>query len=120
MPAWLLVIAQIVVFSTILLVIYYFLKKYLFSKMKVNKWVILALAVITFILPYIFYALNVKVSEKVINYVQAPLFVFLFLWYFDLMGFGRPKNGDAAKKHDIVIKPKAKPNRVKHMHEDEK
>jgi amino acid transporter len=116
MPAWLLVVLQIILFSIILLVIYSFLKKYLFSKIKVNKWVILILAILTFAAPYALYALNIKTSSKIINYVQMPLFVFLFLWYFDLLGIGHPKT----EKHDVVIKPKAKPNRVKHGNENEK
>jgi hypothetical protein len=57
------------------------------------------------------------------KYVIPGAFVILFLWFMDLMGFMKNRNvsktnttssnGKKDKKNDVVMRPKAKPNRVK-------
>jgi len=92
------------------------LKTFVLDKIKINKWIILGIAFAVFIIPPVaFPGLPVIVR----NYVIPGIFVILFLWFLDLSGFmknmntpsygGKKKN----KKDNIIIKPKAKPNRVK-------
>ena len=116
-------ILSIVVFSIIILVVYNVLKSYLLSKVKVNKWIILGLAMVVFILPMLIWP---TMPKYVANYIIPGTFVFLFLWFMDLSGFIKKKNvaktnynysGIASskkdKKNDIVMRPKVKPNRIK-------
>lgn len=118
MPGWLKFTLQIVAFAAIILVVYNVLKKYVLSKIKASKWVILISALLVFFLPTLIIALTKNVpNQMVISYIQMPIFVILFLWFMDLMGLGTTRN--IAKKNDIVIRPKAKPNRVKN-NEDKK
>lgn len=109
----------ILLFSIVVLGIYTLLKKFVFDKIKINKWIVLVIAFIGFIaLPLVFPTLPVIVT----NYVIPGISAVLFLWFLDLCGFMNRAQNKAAqttynkpksKKNDIVIKPKAKPNRVK-------
>jgi len=109
----------IALFSVVVLSIYTLLKKFVFDKIKINKWIVLVIACIGFIAPpLVFPTLPVIVT----NYVIPGISAVLFLWFWDLCGFmSRAQNKVAqanynkskSKKNDIVIKPKAKPNRVK-------
>jgi CDP-diglyceride synthetase len=122
---WLL---QIVVFAAVILVVYNVLKIYLFPKVKVNKWIVLALGIVTFFLPSVLASVtgNTFAEDSWFMLGTSGLFMIFFLWFMDLSGFSRKgktstKNnktsvsGFERKKgeKDIVIKPKAKPNRVK-------
>lgn len=112
MPEWLKFTLQVVAFAVIILVVYNVLRKYVLSKIKASKWVILISALLVFFLPTLIIAITKTVpNQMVINYIQMPIFVILFLWFMDLMGFGATRN--IKKKDDVVIRPKAKPNRVK-------
>ncbi|MBE6060539.1 MULTISPECIES: hypothetical protein [unclassified Clostridium] len=112
-------LGSILLFSIIVLGIYALLKKFVFDKIKINKWLVLIMAFIVFVVPpLVFTTLPVLVT----NYVIPGIFVILFLWFWDLCGFmSKTQNKIAkaaynkpkSKKNDIVIKPKAKPNRVK-------
>ena len=112
-------LGSIILFSIVVLGIYALLKKILFDKIKINKWIVLIMAVIVFIVPpLVFPTLPLIVT----NYIIPGVFVILFLWFWDLCGFmSRAKNKVAkasyntpkSKKNDIVIRPKAKPNRIK-------
>lgn len=112
-------ILSIVAFSIVVLVVYNVLKIYVLHKIKVNKWVILGIAMVIFVVPMIIWP---DMPKYVANYIIPGIFVFLFLWFMDLSGFIKKKNiaptnysigTKKDKKDDIVMRPKAKPNRVK-------
>lgn len=120
----LITVLSIVAFSVIVLVIYNGLKAYVLSKVKVNKWVVLAAAVILFIVPMVIWP---NMPTYASNYIIPGIFVVLFLWFMDLSGFMKNRstqkqnsktnissaNSKKDKKKEVVIRPKAKPNRVK-------
>lgn len=109
-------IVSILVFALGVLLIYNLLKPLVFEKIKVNKWLILALAIIEFVVPVLVWPTMPVIVEK---YVIPGVFVLLFLWFMDLSGYIKKAQPASTsqykkkKKDNIVIRPKAKPNRVK-------
>lgn len=113
-------ILKIIAGSIAMLVIYYALKAYVLPKIKVNKWIVLAAAIVVFIVPMMIWP-NMHIVVK--NYVIPGIVVILALWFMDLSGFIKKRNvpntnytttiNKKDKKKDVVIRPKAKPNRVK-------
>lgn len=95
----------IIVSAIIILGIFSILNRFILRKIKVNKWIILGAAVITFILPIVL-RLNVLWQQ----YFFSGLFAILLLWFFDVH-----QNKGQKKEKKMVIKPKAKPNRVKNL-----
>ena len=81
------------------------LSRYVFNRVRVNKWIILALAIIIFLIP-MFINLGSWISL-----IVSAIAVILLFWFFDVQRNGYPK---FKKDKKVVIKPKAKPNRVKH------
>lgn len=79
-------------------------KKFIFSKVKINKYIPLAISVIALI-----YQIFSKPNNIYVNAAVTIIIILFFAWYFDINQTGGPKK--AEKK--IVMKPKAKPNRVK-------
>ncbi|WP_235829995.1 hypothetical protein [Clostridium mediterraneense] len=92
---------------------YSLLSRYVFSKVAVNKWILLAIAVIIFIISFIIPGTGstIEITKVLITGIAA---IFLF-WFLDVSRSGNPRIKKAQKK--IVIKPKAKPNRVKNKTE---
>lgn len=116
MPAWLISLLQIIGFSIVILIIFSLLKTYVLSKVKISKWIVLGAGLLIFLLPVFISAVTKKVLSPVFtNYVQMPLFVIFFLWFMELAGFGSMPGTRNDKKDDIKIRPKAKPNRIKHL-----
>ena len=74
-------------------------RKYVFSKVRINKFIPLAIAII----------LLVVVTMTILT-------VTFFMWFLEIQATGGPKK----KEKEIVIRPKAKPNRVKHLNKDAK
>lgn len=115
-------ILSIIAGSIIMLVVYNLLKTYVLSKIKVNKWIVLAAAIVLFIAPVLIWR---DMPGYVRNYVLPGIFVVLFLWFMDLSGFIKKRNVSKTNyttasskkdnKKDIVIRPKAKPNRVRNF-----
>ncbi|MGH4118449.1 hypothetical protein [Clostridium sp.] len=113
-------ILKIIAGSIIMLVIYNVLKAYVLPKIKVNKWIVLAVAIVVFIVPMLMLP-NMHVVVR--TYVIPGIVVILLLWFMDLSGFIKKPNVSKTnytttsnkkdKKKDIVMRPKAKPNRVK-------
>ncbi|GAA0126065.1 MULTISPECIES: hypothetical protein [Clostridium] len=113
-------ILEIILFSIISLIAYSALRVYVFSKLKINKWVVLILALAIFLIPNFLWPTMPIVVNK---YIIPTIFVILFLWFMDLCGFlkgfdnVKTDNDSGYKKYNKsnnnVIKPKAKPNRVK-------
>ncbi|MDB1970140.1 MULTISPECIES: hypothetical protein [Clostridium] len=86
-------------------------KKYVFSKVRINKWIPLAIAAVLLIVQIFFKSIN-----PWINMGLSIVIVWFFLWFFDIQSTGGPKK----KEKKIEIRPKAKPNRVKHMQDQKK
>ena len=102
-------IAFIIALSLGTFIAYNFLNKYILYKLKINRWIILAAALLIMVVPA-FFSLNGYVWMG----IQSALFVVLFLWFVDLTKLKK----EEAKK--IKIRPKAKPNRVKHNAKEKK
>lgn len=116
-------------FAIIILIVYNVLKLYVLSKIKINKWIVFILAVIVLLLPTIVANLGVQLPKNLWwQYITSGIFMILFLWFMDLSGWINRKKPDSKNssssgtyigygkkdnKKDVVIKPKAKPNRVK-------
>lgn len=112
----------VLLFSVIVFIIYQLLKKFVFDKIKINKWIVLAIGIVLFMIPLIFFPAMPKI---VANLILPGGFVICFLWFLDLTGFMNKiekkaetttyntMNKRKNKKDDIQIRPKAKPNRVK-------
>lgn len=115
-------ILGMIAFSIVVFIIYYGLKTYLLSKIKISKWIVLAIAIVFFIAPVILWP---TMPVFIAKYVLPGVFVILILWFMDLAGFmkRRPVSNSKSnysntsykkdKKNDVVMRPKAKPNRVK-------
>lgn len=116
MPLWLKVVLQILFFVIIFLVVYNQLKIRVLSKFHPNKWIILGLAVAAFFIPTAITAyFKYDINGTVWQYVQSAVFIVLFLWFIDLRSgaiYNTNNRRTIKKKNDVIIKPKAKPNRV--------
>lgn len=97
-------ILSFVIMLTITFLVYMFSKKYIFSKLNINKWIPLSISLILIILQYIIGITNPYIS---MGYSMLP--IIFFLWFMDIQNGRNIKT--TGKK--IIIKPKAKPNRVK-------
>jgi hypothetical protein len=117
MPMWLTVVLQVLFFVVIFLVVYNQLKIRVLSKLHPNKWIILALAVISFLVPTMIATyFNYNLNGTVWQYVQSAVFIVFFLWFIDLKNgsiYNTNNRRNANSKNNVVMKPKAKPNRVK-------
>lgn len=88
----------------IIIAAYIFSKKFIFSRVKINKWIPLSIAIALFIVQIALGAAN--------KYISTGLSIFavlFFLWFIDITQTGGPKK----KEKQIVIRSKAKPNRAK-------
>lgn len=121
----LLFIGSILIYAIVIYTVYSLLRKFVLNKIKIkiNRWIVLVIALVVFIVPPIIFP-NMPVI--IANYGVSGVVVILFLWFMDLSGFmkkseskavkasySKPINRPKNKKDDIVIRPKAKPNRVK-------
>ena len=97
-------IISFVLMFAIIVGVYVLCKKFVFGKVKINKWIPLVIAIVFFIAQILLGTTN--------KYLSSGLSIFavlFFLWFMDITQTGGPKK----KEKQIVIKPKAKPNRVK-------
>lgn len=118
MPLWLQFGLRVIVYAVIILVIYNLLKKFILNRFKPNKWMILLVGVAIFFIPSIIIFAAGVTNAKVIQVtqtIQSGLFIIVFLWFMDLSGIGGSSKRNLKSKNDVVIRPKAKPNRVKNM-----
>ncbi|MBC2579531.1 hypothetical protein [Clostridium sp. DJ247] len=117
MPQWLTLILQILFFVVIYLVVYTQLKNRLLSKLHPNKWLILILAAAVFFIPNIIAAYyKYNLNGTIWQYAETGVFIILFLWFIDLQtGAMYNVPGKRGKKDDVVIRPKAKPNRTNNI-----
>lgn len=105
------IIAYIVILMAIVALISFGGRKYVFSKVKVNKWILLTVSVVLLILQ-----MFMKIENPWITMLITLVIVTAFLWFVDIQSNGGPKK----QEKKIVIRPKAKPNRVKHLKKDDK
>ena len=82
-------------------------KKFIFNKVRINKFIPLAVAVVFFVVQIFYKTDNIYISAG-LTFVT----VISFLWFWDIQQTGGPKLN---KEKKIVIKPKAKPNRIKNQ-----
>jgi len=97
-------ISSFILMFAIIVGTYVLCKKFIFSKVKINKWIPLTISIVLFIAQVL-----LGTTHKYFSYGVSVFSVSFFLWFMDIMQTGGPKK----KEKQIVIKPKAKPNRVK-------
>lgn len=105
----------IFIMSIAIFILYSMANIYYLSRLKVSKWVILAVSLVFLFVGLIIPAYT---DNVIIQYIPTAGFVFFFLWYADLSGLSnigtsKSKNGKPA----AAIKPKAKPNKLKYADE---
>jgi hypothetical protein len=119
--AWFKLIMEMVLFAVVILLVYNGLRYFLLDKIKVNKWIVFAAAIIILIAPNL---LGVKQNNIFWLYGPSGLFIILFLWFVDLSGWNKKRSKGSNttttniynkknSKKEVKIRPKAKPNRVK-------
>ncbi|SHH64063.1 hypothetical protein [Clostridium grantii] len=112
---WVYLILKMLALVVVVLIAYNFLKIYLLDKIKINKWIVLIMAIIVFILPN-FFVKNVSILGSWWQYVYSGTFVILFMWFMDLAGLNKRMQSKVVSNKDgknVVIKSKAKPTRLK-------
>lgn len=83
---------------------YALLTKFVFNKVVVNKWILLAVSASLLILGFLLIKNTwVKIAFEAIG-------IIILFWFFDVYTNGNPK---IKKEKKVVIKAKAKPNRIK-------
>ena len=100
----LITISSFILLFAVIVVAYILAKKYIFGKVRIIKWIPLSISIVLF-------AAQIYLGQTN-KYLSSGLSVFavlFFLWFMDIMQTGGPKKRDK----QIIIKPKAKPNRVK-------
>ena len=113
-------ILKIIALSIVVFITYSLLRKYVFSKFKVNKWIIIGIAVVVLVASVILNQVKALQTNMVFVTIQSGVFVVLFLWFMDTMGWGpKPvpaksnlKTNKTKYATTAVIKAKAKPNRL--------
>jgi len=126
---FLVIAAKTVGLALVFLLVYYGLSTYVLKKIKINKWVVLGLFVLTLLLPMVLFNAVGSVNEYILLGIQGVM-VILLLWFLDLAGFTRKRNVKVSQKleekeklkksgvkrikHKVnkktAIKPKSKPN----------
>lgn len=89
--------------------IFVFGRKFVYSKIKINKFIPLGISIALLAVQFFYVKENV-----ILNFILTLVILYFFLWFMDIQATGGPKN----REKEIVIKPKAKPNRVKNLNKD--
>lgn len=111
MVNFLFMLLYFVIMLAIMFGIMYLGRKYVFSKVRINKFIPLGIAIVLFALQIFVPMFAPKLSGKGITFILTILTVTFFVWFLDIVTTGGPKQ----KEKKIVIRPKAKPNRLKHL-----
>ena len=85
-------------------------RKYIFSKVKINKYIPLGIAIAFFVLQ-LFMPTILGRNIWWVSFILMIITLTFFLWFLDIQTTGGPKK----KEKEIKIVPKEKPNRVKHL-----
>lgn len=91
-------------------------RKYVFSKVKINKFIPLSIAIVLLIVQMFLPNLVSWGSNIIVVVTMTILTVAFFMWFLEIQATGGPKK----KEKEIVIRPKAKPNRIKHLNKNAK
>lgn len=83
----------------------YFCNKYIFRKVRINKYIPLSLALLCIVV-----AIFIRNMNIFANLATTFLAVIFFAWFFDIN-----QGGQAKIEKKIKMKPKAKPNRIKNQ-----
>ncbi|MEG1415297.1 MAG: hypothetical protein RSC49_01710 [Clostridium sp.] len=92
--------------AVVALIVYNMVKPFIFSKLKLNKWVVLVLLIATFFTPALFPQLYANFITSTIFFI---LITILALTFMDLVRSNNP----GAKTKEIVGRPKPNPKRAK-------
>ncbi|MCI9070987.1 hypothetical protein [Clostridium sp.] len=84
--------------------------KFIFSKVRINKYIPLGIAIATLILQMF---MPVILGKNIfwVSFLLTIITLTFFIWFMNIQTTGGPKK----KEKKIEIRPKAKPNRVKHL-----
>lgn len=88
--------------------------KFIFSKVRINKYIPLGIAIATLILQMF---MPVILGKNIfwVSFLLTIITLTFFIWFMNIQTTGGPKK----KEKKIEIRPKAKPNRVKHLNNAE-
>ena len=114
MANFLVALLYMVIMVVVILAIMFLGRKFIFSKVRINKYIPLGIAVVAFLAQLI-----ISVSGVIMMWFTMLLSIIaltFFLWFMDIVTTGGPKK----KEKEIVIRPKAKPKRVKHLNKNNK
>ena len=114
MANFLVALLYMVIMVVVILAIMFLGRKFIFSKVRINKYIPLGIAVVAFLAQLIISLSGVNMMWLTI--LLSIIAVTFFLWFMDIVTTGGPKK----KEKEIVIRPKAKPNRVKHLNKNNK
>ena len=104
--------AKTIGLALVFLLVYYGLSTYVLKKIKINKWIVLALFVFTLVLPALIGTAFGGINEYVVLGIQGVM-VILLLWFLDLAGFTRKRNDKVTQK--LSEKDKLKKTGVKRV-----
>ncbi|MDD7793255.1 hypothetical protein [Clostridium sp. 'White wine YQ'] len=110
-----LLILQTVIIFAVVLGAFYVLRKFVFNKLKISKWIPLAIAILLLAGQFLF-----KIQNGLQGVALTALTLLFFMWFLDLNQGGGPVTSKKQKQKQIEIRPKAKPNRVKNLNKDKK
>lgn len=84
--------------------------KFIFSKVRINKYIPLGISIATLILQMF---MPVILGKNIfwVSFLLTIITLTFFIWFMNIQTTGGPKK----KEKKIEIRPKAKPNRVKHL-----
>ena len=118
-------IIELIAIMIVVFVVYHYLKDKIISVLKSKiwyKWVMLGVVIILSAL-YL-YAGSKFGAASLQSDVMIGIMIFAFLIVLDLFGwtktYDKSKSKSKDKKDDIIIREKAKPNRVKKLNKDDK
>lgn len=105
--------------SILIIMVYNILKIFVLEKVKISRWIVLAISIIGLIFPAI---PSIGFTGNIAIFTKSAVFVVFFMWFFDITrgDIGDYKQKKESAKNKVVIKPKAKPNRVKNQHDEKK
>ncbi|MDU5109021.1 MAG: hypothetical protein E6248_01135 [Clostridium sp.] len=104
-------IAYFAITIGLMILLFTFGRKYVFSRVRINKWIPLAISLVLFATQFI-----IKINNMWISMALTLVIVWFFMWFIDIQSTGGPKK----QEKKIEIRPKAKPNRAKHIQNQKK
>ena len=104
-------IAYFAITIGLMILLFTFCRKYVFSKVRINKWIPLAISLVLFAVQGF-----LKIDNTWVTMALTLVIVWFFMWFIDIQSTGGPKK----QEKKIEIRPKAKPNRVKHIQNQKK